>query len=338
MLAMEHRRERGRTKHPLRRLWPCLLLAAGCGAPEPAKTDAPAPAAPALRAAVAEGEGWPRRVTDSVGRSIALEKPATRVISLAPSNTEILFAIGAGDAVVGVTTVDDYPPEAKSRTSVGGMSAQAMNLETMVSLKPDLVLATAGVQGPAIAPLERLGMTVVALDAERPADVAANIRAVGRLVGREAKADEVATAFEARLGAVRSRVAARTGPRPKVLYLLYDDPLMTVGPATFLGRMVEEAGGVNAFADVSQNYPTPSDEEVVVRRPEVVLATFGLMSGGDRTEEQNRQRLLRRPGWKDVPAVRDGRIHALDEDLTTRAGPRLVEGLEAMERALTPAQ
>jgi iron complex transport system substrate-binding protein len=290
-----------------------------------------------LRGTVVQGEGWPRRVTDSVGRSIVLERPATRVVSLAPSNTEILFAIGAGDAVVGVTTVDDYPPEVKSRASVGGMSAQSMNLEVLVSLEPDLVLATAGVQGPAIAPLERLGLAVVALDAERPGDVPANIRAVGRLVAAEAKADEVASAFEARLAAVRDRVAARPGPRPKVLYLLYDDPLMTVGPATILGRMIETVGGENIFDDVSQNYPTPSDEQVVVRRPEVILATFGLMNAGDASLERNRERLLKRPGWQDVPAVRDGRIVALDEDLTTRVGPRLVEGLEAMERALAPS-
>lgn len=310
-----------------------FLLAVGCGGPEPAK---PASPPPALRAAVAEGTGWPRRVTDSVGRSLTLEKPAGRIVSLAPSNTEILFAIGAGDAVVGVTMVDDYPPEVKSRTSVGGMSAQSMNLETIVALKPDLVLATAGVQGPAIEPLERLGLAVVALDAQRPDDVAANIRTVGRIVGRESEADGVATAFEARLAAVRARVAARQGLRPKVLYLLYDDPMMTVGPGTFLGRLIEEAGGVNLFADVSQSYPTPSDEEVVVRAPEVVLATFGLMNGGGRSAEENRDRLLKRPGWKDVPAVRERRIHALDEDIATRVGPRLVDGLEAMESALAP--
>jgi iron complex transport system substrate-binding protein len=122
-----------------------------------------------------------------------------------------------------------------------------------------------------------------------------------------------------------------------VLYLLYDDPLMTVGPATILGRMIETVGGENIFDDVSQNYPTPSDEQVVVRRPEVILATFGLMNAGDASLERNRERLLKRPGWQDVPAVRDGRIVALDEDLTTRVGPRLVEGLEAMERALAPS-
>ncbi|WP_337177375.1 cobalamin-binding protein [Paludisphaera sp.] len=318
----------------LRPLWLASILVAGCGAPE---ATAPAEPARPLRGTTVEGEGWPRRVTDSVGRSMVLEKPATRVVSLAPSNTEILFAIGAGDAVVGVTNVDDYPPEAKSRTSVGGMSAQTMSLEVLVSLKPDLVLATAGVQGPAIEPLERLGLAVVALDAERPEDVPANIRAVGRMVGAEAKAEEAASAFDARLEAVRSRVAARTGPRPKVLYLLYDTPLMTVGPATILGRMIEAAGGDNIFADVSQNYPTPSDEEVVLRRPEVVLATFGLMNGGDASPDRNRERLLNRPGWRSVPAIRDGRVFTLDEDLATRVGPRLVEGLEAMERALAPS-
>lgn len=317
---------------------PLAPAAGGCGrASAPVSTAAAVPSTPPRLSPVrVEGEGWPRRVFDSVGREVEIPAAPKRVVSLAPSNTEILFAVGAGELVVGVTMMDDYPPEVKSRTSVGGMAIGSMNLETLAALKPDLVLATAGVQQPAVEPLQRLGLTVVAFDAEKPSDVAGNIRAIGRIVDHVTQAERLAADFEARVDAVRLRVAARPGPRPKVLYLLYDDPLMTVGPTTFLGRMVEEAGGVNVFGDVSSNYPTPNDEQVLVRAPEVILATFGLMSGGGRSEAENQKRLMNRPGWGDVPAVRDRRIYALDEDLTTRIGPRLVDGLEAIEKALEP--
>ncbi|WP_165251877.1 ABC transporter substrate-binding protein [Paludisphaera soli] len=311
-----------------------LLATAGCGShDEKAATSSPVAAAKVAT----PGSVWPVELVDSLGRTVRVEKPAERVVSLAPSNTEILFAVGAGGSVVGVTMMDDFPPEAKERTSVGGMAPSSINLETLAALRPDLVLATGGVQQPIVEPLERLGVAVVTLDAERPEDVASNIRTVGRLTGRDAEAEAVASAFEARIAGVRRRVADRgDARRPKVLYLLYDEPLMTVGPGTFLGRMIEAAGGENVFADVAARYPTPSDEEVLVRAPEIVLATFGLMGGGGRSGEEGRRRLLARPGWADVPAVRDRRIVALDEDLTTRVGPRLAEGLEAMERALRP--
>jgi len=318
-----------------------LILAAagvvGCGGATHEEKETPWSSPVTAAKAVGES-GWPLELVDSLGRKVVVARPAGRVVSLAPSNTEILFAVGAGDRVVGVTMMDDYPPEAKARTSVGGMSASSVNLELLASLRPDLVLATGGVQQPLVEPLERLGLVVVGLDAEKPEDVSANIRLVGRLVGRDKEAEELATRFDARLDAVRRRVADRgDAPRPKVLYLLYDEPLMTVGPGTFLGRMIEAAGGDNVFGDVSARYPTPSEEEVLVRAPEVILATFGLMGGGGgRTDEEGRKRLLNRPGWGGVPAVRDGRIHALDENLTTRVGPRLVDGLEAMERALAP--
>ncbi|MDG3006858.1 ABC transporter substrate-binding protein [Paludisphaera mucosa] len=316
-----------------------LALLAMLTACRQAKESGPPAAPPAPIPAVritSQGAGWPLEVVDSLGRKVVLREPARRVVSLVPSNTEILFAVGAGDRVVGVTMMDDYPPEAKERKSIGGMAPGSVNLETLTALKPDLVLATGGVQQPLVEPLERLGLAVVALDAERPEDVAANIRLVGRLVDRGAEGEALASKFVERLDAVRRRVAARQDRRPKVLYLLYDDPLMTVGPGTFLGRMIEEAGGDNVFGDVSARYPTPSDEEVLVRAPEVVLATFGLMGGGGRPETENQARLLKRPGWRDVPAVRERRIHALDENLTTRVGPRLVEGLESIERALAP--
>jgi iron complex transport system substrate-binding protein len=280
---------------------------------------------------------WPLEMVDGLGRKVVLARPAGRVISLAPSNSEILFAVGAGDRVVGRTSVDDYPPEVGSIASIGGMTPKGMNLEAIVALRADLVLATCGVQEPIVAPIERLGLTVVALDAQDFEGVAKNIRQVGLFTDHVADADRLARQFLDRVEAVRRRVASRRPPRPRVLYLVREEPLMTAGPATFIGQMIETAGGINVFGDVSTRYPRPSEEEILARMPDVIVTAYGAMSAGQRDDEARRARIRARPGWGGIPAVRDGRIAFLQEDRVTRPGPRLVEGLEEMADALEPA-
>jgi len=315
-----------------------LGFASGCdrAAEPPAVPVASSPRVEPKRAAPAT---WPLEVVDGLGRKVSVARPAVRIVSLAPSNTEILFAIGAGDRVVGRTTVDTYPPEALKLTSVGGMTPQGINLEAIVALRPDLVLATGGVQAPIVAPIERLGLPVVALDAEDFEGVARNIRLVGKLTDHSADADRLTTRFLDRVQAVRARVASRTGPRPRprVLYLISEDPLVTAGPKTFIGQMIETAGGINIFGDVSKRYPKPSEEEILSRAPDVILTSFGAMNAEGRDESARRANLRSRPGWGAIPAVRDGRIALLEADRMSRPGPRLVEGLEAMADALETA-
>jgi iron complex transport system substrate-binding protein len=292
----------------------------------------PAPAQPEGK--TAGPESWPVDVVDSLRRKVTVARVAARIVSLAPSNTEILHAVGAGRQVVGGTTFDNYPPEARSHTSIGGMTPKSINLEAVTALRPDLVLATSGVQEPIIAPLERLGLTVVALDATDFAGVVRNIRTVGRLTGHSADAEQLANGFLDRVAAVGRRVAARRSPRPKVLYLLREDPLMTAGPATFIGQMIEAAGGINVFGDVTTRFPRPSEEEILARAPEIILCTHGAMTAGEQHDEARRQAIRGRRGWDQIPAVRESRIVFLKEDLVNRPGPRLVEGLEAVAEVL----
>jgi iron complex transport system substrate-binding protein len=279
-------------------------------------------------------ETWPVEIVDSLGRKVTVARLPERIVSLAPSNTEILFAVGAGRQVIGRTTFDNYPPEARSLATIGGMTPKSINLEAVVALRPDLVLATGGVQEPIIASLERLKLVVVALDATDFAGVAGNIRLVGRLTGNTALAERVAAGFVDRVAAVGHRVASRQSPRPKVFYMLWDDPLMTAGPGTFIGQMIEAAGGSNVFGDVTTRFPRPSEEEVLTRAPEIILSTYGDMNAGRPDNEARRKRIRSRAGWAQIPAVRDNRIAFLNEDLVTRPGPRLVEGLEAVAEAL----
>ncbi len=327
---------------------PILILAGvlslmGCGREAERPPAAPVPTpdpvveAPAAPAASDRPAAWPLEVVDGFGRRVKVARPPLRIVSLAPSNTEMLFAVGAGDRVVGRTTVCSYPPEAAAIPAVGGMTPKTINLEALVAIRPDLILATCGVQEPLMAPLERLGLPVVAIDADDFEGVARNLRLVGALSDHAAEGDRLATRFLDRVAAVRQRVAARTTPRPRVFYLLGEDPLMTAGPQTFIGRMIELAGGVNVFGDVTARYPRPSEEELLARAPEVILTAIGAMSAGDGGEAARRDRIAARPGWGQIPAIRDRRIAFLVEDEVLRPGPRLADGLEAVAAALEPA-
>jgi cobalamin transport system substrate-binding protein len=322
-----------RNRAPSFLLISAATLLSGCRR-ERAESGPPATVTAPVQQKAGAFETWPVEVVDGLGRKVTVARPPERIVSLAPSNTEILFAVGAGALVVGGTSFDNYPPEARSHASIGGMTPKSINLEAVMALRPDLVLATSGVQEPIIASLERLKLVVVALDATDFKGVARNIRLVGRLTGNTAHADRLATEFLDRVAAVGRRVASRRTRRPKVLYLLYEHPLLTAGPATFIGQMIEAAGGSNVFGDLTARFPRPSEEEVLARAPEVILATYGDMNAGGPDDEARRKRIRSRAGWAQVPAVRDNRIAFLNEDLLNRPGPRLVEGLEAVADVL----
>ena len=316
-----------------------VALLVGCGrdADRPPMASPPTPVPASAPAEPSPPASGPLEVVDGFGRKVVVKRPAARIVSLAPSNTEILYAVGAGDRLVGRTTVCTYPREAADVPTVGGMTPKTVNLEALVASRPDLVLATCGVQEPLMEPLERLGLAVVALDADDFAAVARNIRLVGAMADRVAEGDRLASRFLDRIEAVRGRVAARPGPRPRVLYLVGEDPLMTVGPQTFIGRMIEAAGGTNIFGDVAARYPRPSEEEILARAPEVILVAVGAMNAGGGDDRAGRARIAARPGWGRIPAVRAGRVRFLAEDPMSRPGPRLADGLEAVAAALETA-
>jgi len=255
-----------------------------------------------------------------------------RIVSLAPSNTERLFAVGAWATVVGVTTADTYPPEVAALPKVGGFVPKSISIETIVSLKPDLVLAAGALQRPAIEALERLGIPVVAIEDPKNFDeVYAAITLVGRLTGHEPEASQVVQAMQTRLARVQQAVAfLPQDKRVTVFYEVYDEPLMTAGPSTIIGQMVEMAGGVNIFADLQGRYPQVSSEEVVKRNPDCILGLKGHKLALTPTQIQQR------PGWQHITAVQRQCIHLLDDDAVARSGPRLGEALETIAKALYP--
>lgn len=301
----------------------CVPLAPTAPASESTSlTPAPSPVAEAA---------FPVTITDDLGRSVPIAQQPERLISLAPSLTEVLFAIGAGDQVVGVTEYCDYPEEAKTRERIGGFSANTISVEKIVALKPDLVLAAGGFQMPVINALEDLNISVVALDPQNMEQVYSSIEAAGRITGHTQEAEQVVANMKQRVRAVVDRVAnIPPEKRPKVYWQIWDEPLMTAGPSAFAGQLIELAGGVNIFGDLTESYPQISAEEVVKRNPEVIM---GPDTHGDKlTVEVFRQR----PGWADITAVQEGRIYLMDGNIVSRTGPRLVDALEAVAKALYP--
>lgn len=266
--------------------------------------------------------GAPIRVRDSRGKLLALPAPPKRIVSVAPSNTEILFALGLGSRVVGVTDFCDYPPAARRLPKVGGVQ---LNYEKIISLKPDVVFAVTNLQATNIAHMERLGLHVFTIDPHTVEQTISAIELIGRATGAEAEAKRVAARMRTRLSAVRTAVA-RVRTRPKVLSIIQFKPLIVTGPGNFMDDCIRLAGGRNIAGDAKSPYPIFSVELAVQRKPDIILIPKHQASG-----------LLSSPLWRSVPAVRNGRVYHPTPDLTELPGPRLVDGVEELARLFHPS-
>lgn len=251
--------------------------------------------------------------------------PPPRIVSLAPHLTEIAYAAGAGTALVGTVAYSDYPAAARALPRVG--DAWRVDLERVVALRPDLVLAwSSGTPRPTIERLRGLGLRVVEVPTFRLADVPAAVRRVADLAGTRTAAEPVAVAFEAEVGRLRERHARA---RPVTVFVQIDDePLFTVNGGHVISEVVELCGGRNVFADLAQIAPQIDAEAVLARDPQVILST-------DDTVGDPRASWLR---WERLTAVRRGTIYALPSDLVARASPRLVDGVQAVCAALDDAR
>jgi len=263
---------------------------------------------------------------DMLGREVTLAAPPARIVSLVPSVTEILYALKAEDMLVGVTDFCDFPPEARRKPSVGGMVAPS--LEVIAALRPDLVIATTeGTREDTFTQLTRLGIPVYLVAVHRVAEVKALIVRLGGLTGRQAAAGSIVTRLEQRIEAVTKAVSSRD--RPRVLYVLWPEPLIVPGRDTIVTELIQLAGGRSLTADDPDSWPRYSLEAAVAGRPEVILlANHGAGTGAIAEEK------WRRLG--DLPAVKAGRLRSVNGDLLHRYGPRVADGLEQLARAIHP--
>jgi iron complex transport system substrate-binding protein len=268
--------------------------------------------------------------TDGLGREVMLDGPAQRIISIAPSNTEILFAIGAGDQVVGRDEFSTDPAAAKEVTNIGS-AFDTLNAEAIVSLEPDLVLAAEINTPEQVKQLEDLGITVYYLNNPHTVEeMYGNLEIVAQLTGREAEAATLIDSLKERVAAVDEKLAPISS-RPTVFYELDStDPSkpFTAGKDTFITLLIERAGGTNIAADLD-SYPQMSLEQIVAADPNFIIL-------GDSMWGVSPEMVAARPGWENLSAVKNGQVLPFDDNLVSRPGPRLVDGLEQLAKLLHP--
>src|SRR5262245_44976999 len=281
------------------------------------------PASP-VAAPSASAAAFPATVVDFQARTTVIAKRPERIVSIGPSNTEYLFALGAGDRVVGVDDFSDTPADAAKKEKVGGVK---VNIEKVISLKPDLVVTVKFSDG-TIERLATTGAPVLIIDPQRLADVARTAVVLGTAIGADGQ--KLAADIDKRVEAVRAKTTS--APKPRVYHEVdATDPskLYTVGPGSFIADIIDAAGGTNVAGRASTAYPQLSPEEIVKADPEVIVL-------GDADYGVTDVALSSRPGWTSITAMRTKRIYGINDSLVSRPGPRVADAVEAYARFLHP--
>lgn len=317
------------------------LLAAACSAPPapvsntqptvaPAQLPTTAPAQPP--AAVAPSPTAPGiTVTDSAGRTVTLATTPARIVSLAPSTTEIVCAVGACDKLAGVDQFSDFPEQAKHAPKLSdGFNP---NYEQLVAAKPDLVLV-AGITSPdVIKKIQELNLPMLVVGAEKTTfdSIESEIKMVGTAVGNPDKAEAVIAEMKTKIAGIEQKIA-RAKTKPRVFWELdATDPAkpFTPGPGSFVDEIITRAGGANAAHNASSPYPQLSAEEIIKENPQIVIlsdAAYGVAPDS----------VGKRPGWDVIEAVKTGKVFPIDDNLVSRPGPRVADGLEAAAKLIHP--
>ena len=268
------------------------------------------------------------KITDDLGRTVTVKEGAKKLASLAPSDTEILFFLGLGDKVVAVDNNTNYPTEATKLPKVSGY--KWLDLETLLGLKPDIVFA-ADINKDNVPQLEERGLKVIVLAPTNISGIFKDIRLVGKAMGIEARANEKAAQLEARVKAITNKTLATGVSKPKV-YLELDAYMgyFTYGPNTFGDELITLSGGTNIAHGESTQYPMLVDEFIVASDPQVIVYQLGPWT------TTTPAGIKARNGWGNMTALKSDKIYGVDGDLVSRPGPRIVDGLEAMAKAIHP--
>lgn len=302
-----------------------VIVLGGCGdkQSEPKKQD---------NAAEEQQTGFPVTVKDALNDKVVIKEKPKKIISLIPSNTEIVYALDHGDAIVGVTDFDNYPEEAMSKEKIGGME---FNVEKMISLKPDLVFAHESTADSAAAGLQQLrdaGIAVVVVnDAQKFDGVYTSIEMIGKAIGEQEKAAELVDDMKNRFSELKKQAESIQENEQKTVFVEVSPApeIYAAGKNTFIDEMLALIGAKNAIGDMD-GWPKVEQEAIVERNPDVVVTTYGYYS------EKPVEQVLGRPGWKNVKAVKDQKVFDVHSDLVTRSGPRLAEGAEELAKAIYP--
>ncbi|WP_028991574.1 ABC transporter substrate-binding protein [Thermoanaerobacter thermocopriae] len=266
---------------------------------------------------------FPLKVTDFLGREVTIEKEPQRIVSLAPSTTELIYALGAGNKVVGVTDFDNYPPEVKDIPKVGGFKGP--NVEAITAQKPDIIFASTLSGKEQMESLEKMGIPVVMLEAKNIDQIYQSIRIIGQITGTEKKGEELIKQMQDKIKEINDKV--KELPKVSVFYLVSLDGNWTAGKGTFIDELINLAGGKNVAEDVN-GWAQYSVEELVKKNPDVIITS---PHAGDVKDIKNMA------GYKDTNAVKNDKVFVIsNDDIISRASNRIVLGLEEIAKFLHP--
>lgn len=270
-------------------------------------------------------EGSLFSTVDDFNREVILDKAPTKIISLAPSNTEILYALGLGDRVIGVTSYDDYPAEVLEVERIGDFNG--INLERVIELEPDLVVNYGPGNEEENARLEEAGIKYIGFEPESVDAVLETITKIGQITGAVDEAKALTDEMTAKKDEILEKIEGAESKR--VFYEIWHDPLMAAGVGSFAGELMTLAGGVNISNDAEGEYPQFDLEQLVERNPQVFLTSADM-------EEKTPESIAKRPGFENIEAIINGSVYVLDGNVTSRPGPRIIEALELFAKAIHP--
>lgn len=280
------------------------------------------------RSGVSVANEFPLTITDDLNREVTITKQPERIISLAPANTEILFALGLGEKVVGITNVCNYPSQTKEKEKIGDYDNP--NLERIIELRPDLILASHGNPTELINQLEKLDYTVVGLKPNNIDHIISSIAMVGKITGNDKEAAKLTKEMEGRIEAVLAETSSLVeNNRPRVLYVVWYKPLWTAGSGTFIDELIQKAGGINIAGDIA-GWPQMNLETVIEKNPQVIIIGY--------SEDQPEliQAVRNESTLDQTDAFKNNQIHTIDTDIVSRTGPRIVDALEEMAKIIHP--
>lgn len=307
-----------------------IFVAAGCGAADKEEVKGNDQTA---KTEQTENQAFPVTIKDAAEQKVVIDQKPEKIVSLIPSNTEIAFALGLGEHIVGVTDYDNYPKEVAKKEKVGGME---FNIEKIISLKPDLVLGFGGqAMGSSTEGLQQLrdaGITVLVVnDATSFADVYKAINMVGTATGTKKEADTIVADMKAKIAKVKEKAAGIKEEDKKRVYIeVYPGPggINSAGTNTFMNEMLKIINAENVVKE--EGWPTISEEAIIAENPDVILTTYGYYT------EDPAGVISSREGWQELDAVKNKHIVDVDSDTVTRSGPRLAEGVEEVAKAVYP--
>ncbi|MFJ8236494.1 ABC transporter substrate-binding protein [Ureibacillus sp. NPDC094379] len=279
----------------------------------------------------ASGEQFPVTITDDANREVTIEEEPETIVSIQASNTEIAFALGLGEKIIGVSDYDNYPEEALEIQKVG---AQDINAELVLSLLPDIALVTDyhyESHPEILKQFEEAGIDVIVVGgAESFEDTYDKIEMIASATGTTDEAEEIITDMKDRLQAIKDKAAAKITDKKRVWVEVSPAPdIFTTGQKTFMHEMLESIQAVNVAED-QEGWVKLNEEEIVKLNPDVIITTYGYYV------ENPAEQVLSREGWAEVPAVKNGNVFDVDSDTVTRPGPRLIEGVEALAELIYP--